>query len=430
MSGKGKTAYLGGTAWDGTGAPPILDAVILVAGDSIEAIGPPDLVKVPRGAREVRLDGQFVIPGLIDSHVHTAHWTLSRFLAYGVTTVRDVGGWEDSILALRDSVNTGSVRGPRMYVAGAMIDGPGATRPSATVVTTPQQARRAIDQRTLEETSLAKVYTKITPRLLAPLLDEAKVLNLPVTGHLGMVDASTAARMGLSALEHISGVVEATVSNPQPYFQAHQSFFAGWNLVERRWAGLDSAALDRTARSLAGTGIAIVPTLTIHEAWGHLADQDWIAGLDLAGVPDEVRTAWNVPDLIRRAGIRPGDYAAFRRSRPRQDLFVRRFLAAGGLVAAGTDTPNQLIPPGASLHRELALLVAAGLTPEQALLAGTRDAARLLRADSLGTLTRGHVADFVVLSGNPLQDISHSRDVTIVVSRGVSYSAADLRREW
>ena len=86
-SGAGKTAYIGATVFDGSGAPPILDAVIIVADGHIEAIGTDDLVKVPRGALELHLDGKWVIPGLIDSHVHAASWTLTRFLAYGVTSV-------------------------------------------------------------------------------------------------------------------------------------------------------------------------------------------------------------------------------------------------------------------------------------------------------------------------------------------------------
>ena len=317
--------------------------------------------------------------------------------------------------------------GPRLYISGAMIDGVPATWPSATGVRTPMDARRAVGNRVLIDATQIKVYTKITRRLLEPLLDEAKSLETPVAAHLGKVDALTAATLGVRSLEHMSGVVEATVADPAPLFAAHDEFFAGWNLEEKTWARLDSAALDRTAHALAATGVAIVPTLVLHEAWGHLNDQAYVASLDLSGVPQAARDGWNVPGLIERAGLREADFPALQRSRPNQDLFVRLFRRAGGLVVAGSDSPNQLLPPGAALHRELRLLVAAGLSPEQALLAATRDAARLLGADSIGVIKPGAVADFVILAADPLADIANVDQVERVVAYGFQYDPRQMR---
>jgi imidazolonepropionase-like amidohydrolase len=180
--------------------------------------------------------------------------------------------------------------------------------------------------------------------------------------------------------------------------------------------------MARTAEALAQQATAIVPTLALHETWSRLNDQAFIRGLDLSGVPDSVRASWNVPDLIRRAGLTPSDFRAFRRSRPYQDRFVRLFHRAGGSVAAGSDAPNQLLAPGPSLHDELALLVRAGLTAEDALLAATRNAAQLVNADSIGMLSPGAVADFIVLNASPLADIANSRDIDLVVLRGTLYS--------
>ena len=147
-------------------------------------------------------------------------------------------------------------------------------------------------------------------------------------------------------------------------------------------------------------------------------------------MPDAVREAWDVPDLIQRARLSAADYRRFRRSRPAQDRFIRLFQRAGGTVVAGSDSPNQLLAPGASLHRELQLLVDAGLSPEGALLAATRNAADLLRADSIGVLLPGNVADFLVLAGDPLEDISNSRLIDRIVLRGTSYHPDDFRQEW
>jgi imidazolonepropionase-like amidohydrolase len=425
--GKGKTAFVGATLIEGTGAPSIPNAVVVVGEGHIQAVGTADEVSVPRGAEVVHVEGRWIIPGLIDGHAHAERWTLGPYLSYGVTSVRDLGGIQDSIVFLRDDIRNGTTDGPRLYISGAMIDGTPPTWPSATGVRTPMDARRAVGNRVLIDATQIKVYTKITRRLLEPLLDEAKSLETPVAAHLGKVDALTAARLGVRSIEHMSGVVEATVADPAPLFAAHDAFFAGWNLEEKTWARLDSAALDRTAHAMAATGVAIVPTLVLHEAWGHLNDQAYAASLDLSGVPQAIRDAWNVPDLIQRAGLRESDFPALQRSRANQDLFVRLYRRAGGLVVAGSDSPNQLLPPGASLHRELRLLVAAGFSPEQALLAATRDAARLLGADSIGVIKPGAVADLVVLGADPLVDIANIDQVERVVAYGFQYDPKQLR---
>ncbi|MDH3495850.1 MAG: amidohydrolase family protein [Gemmatimonadota bacterium] len=424
----GTTAYVGATVFDGTGTPVTRDAVLLVSDGRIEAVGPRADVRVPRGTETVDVTGRWIIPGLIDAHVHAERWTLRPYLSYGVTSVRDMGGLQDSVIFLRDDVASGTMDGPRLYISGAMIDGAPPTWNGATAVRTATDARRAVGNRVLIDAAQIKIYTKIDRRLLEPVLDEAKALATPVAAHLGKVDALTAARLGVRSLEHMSGVVTSALGNPAPIIAAHTEFFPGWNLEERSWARPDSAALDRTARALAQAGVAIVPTLVLHEAWGHLDDPAYETSLDLTGVPAAVRRGWNVPNLIVRAGLRPADFAAFRQSRPNQDLFVRLFRRAGGLVAAGSDSPNQLIPPGASLHRELRLLVAADLTTEQALLAATRDAARLLGADSIGVLRPGAVADFLVLTRDPLQDIANLSAIEAVVAAGYRYDPADLRR--
>lgn len=429
-SGKGKTAFVGGTIIDGSGAPPILDGVIIVADGHIDEIGPPDLVDVPRGAVEIRVDGKWVIPGLIDAHVHAERWALTRYLAYGVTSIRSMGGDRDSVAALREASLSGNLIGPRVFISGPTIDGRPATRPGATAVGSPEDARRAVDDRVLLGASAVKVYTKIDRRLLGPLVDEANALNTPVAAHLGKVDAVTAATMGVHSIEHLSGVVEAALADPSRLYRAHNDFFTGWRLFERTWVSVSTASMDRTARALAATDVVLVPTLVLHEAYGHLADAQYISQLDLSGVPQSVRGAWDVPDLIRRAGLSTSDFNTIRRARRVQDLFVRMFKEAGGIVAAGSDSPNQLLAPGASLHHELELLVAAGLTTEEALLAATRDAARALSQDTLGVLLPGYAADFVVLTADPLANITNTRLIDRIVLGGTGYHPDEFKQEW
>jgi len=341
-----------------------------------------------------------------------------------------MGGAQESIVALRDSVSSGARLGPRLFISGAMIDGAPATWSDATSVSSTSEARQAVDNRVLIEASQVKVYSKINRELLAAVTDEAAALQIPVAAHLGRVDAVTAAEMGVGSIEHMTGVAESTLPDPRRLFRAHSSFFAGWKAATRAWANLDSASLDATARSLVETNTTIVPTLVQYETYAHLADDDYVSALDLEGVPQAVRDEWDVPDLIRRAQLTQTDYRMFRRSRPKQDLFVRLYRSHNGNVVAGSDAPNQLLAPGASLHDELALLVAAGLSTREALSAATKNAASLLKSDSLGVLSVGNVADFVVLTGNPLEDIRNTRTADLIVFRGSSYRPEELRMDW
>ena len=122
--------------------------------------------------------------------------------------------------------------------------------------------------------------------------------------------------------------------------------------------------------------------------------------------------------MIKRAGWTREDYPLFRTARATQDWFVRTFVHAGGRVATGTDASNQLLVPGAGVHLEMELLVHAGLTPLEALRAGTLWAADLLRADSLGRLRPGAAADLVVLGGDPLAEIKNTRRIVRVMLAG------------
>jgi imidazolonepropionase-like amidohydrolase len=423
-------ALEGATLIDGAGGAPKADALILIRNGHIEAVARVNEIPIPKGARRIDLVGKTVLPGLIDAHAHVERWAAPRYLAWGVTTVRDLHGATDSALALRNDLNLGAIAGPRMFTAGAMIDGVPATYSTATGVATAAEARRAVDQRAVAGVDYLKIYTKITPALLRPLLDEAKNLRLPVAAHLGKTDALTAARAGVVSLEHMAGVVQAAARSPAAYVRSHDLFLAGWTTEEQGWAALDSATLARTARALAQTHVAIVPTLILHEMLSRLDNPVLLTRPGMEDVPAEAHGVRDVAGLLRRSGWRPRDFAGFRRARARQDQFVRAFKRAGGMIAAGTDAANQLLVPGFSLHEEMALLVDAGLTPVEAIAAATRRGGQLLGADSLGLVAPGKVADLVVLNANPATSIAATRNIAWVMSRGRIFRPDSLRGAW
>lgn len=427
-------ALVGATLIDGSGGPALPDAAVVVRGGRIESIGSRADFQLPRGTREVDVSGQWIIPGLIDAHVHlapAASWAPARFLAWGVTTVRDAHGGIASLSTLKRQPHTGAPQGPRVYPAGAMIDGLPATYQNAIGVNNVTEARKGVDRLVSAGADFIKVYTRIDPQLLRAIVDESHAFNLGVTGHLGMTDALTAAKAGIRSIEHLTGVPEAASPKPSSLFAAHyRGFWPGWTASERSWATLDSAALARVANRLAESKVTLVPTLVLHETLSRLDEPGMSRDPALQDVPEAEQRDWDVPGLIARAGWTEADFAAFRRSRANQDLFIRLFAAAGGRLAAGTDAAHQMLVPGYSDHREMELLVRAGLTPTEALRAATRNAAVLIGVDSLGLLAPGKVADLLVLSKDPLEDIRNTRAITAVMAHGYLLDADSIRATW
>ena len=429
-SGAGVIALEGATLIDGVGGPPKEDALILIRNGHIEAVARVNEIPIPKGAERISLVGKTVIPGLIDAHAHVERWAAPRYLAWGVTTVRDLHSATDSGVALKNELNLGSIVGPRMFTSGAMIDGVPTTYPDAIGIASASDARRAVDQHAVAGADYLKIYTKVTPTLLKPLMDEARNLRLPVAAHLGKTDALTAAQAGVVSLEHMAGVVQAASRNPAAYYRAHDRFLSGWTTEEKGWASLDSASLHRTAQALAKTKVAIVPTLVIHEMLSRLDDPALLRRPGMEDVPADASSVRSVASLLSRTGWQARDFQEFRRSRAKQDLFVREFKRTGGIIAAGTDAANQLLIPGFSIHEEMALLVEAGLTPLEAITAATRRGAQVLDADSLGVVTPGKVADLVVLDANPARDIGATRRIVWVMTRGRMVWPDSLRRSW
>jgi len=426
-------ALVGATIIDGTGGPPLRNGALVIRKGKVESVGSRAGFALPRRTNEVDLSGRWIIPGLVDVHAHVSSavtWAPTRYLVWGVTTVRDTHGALHSALEARRRASEGAVS-PRVYAAGAMIDGVPTTYPDAIGVNGESDARKAVDRLVSAGVDFIKVYTRIDPSLLRAILDEARTFNLSVSGHLGMVDAVSATKSGIVSIEHLTGIPEAVSPQRSSLLASHyRGFFPGWTAFERSWAGLEPAALTQLAGRLAEAKVTLVPTLVLHETLSRLNDPQQLRDPSLKEVPAEARRAWDLPGMITRAGWIESDFEAFRQSRPMQDLFVRAFAAAGGRIATGTDAPNQLLVPGYSEHRELELLVRAGLSPREALRAATRNAAVLLGVDSLGLLAPGKVADLIVLTKDPLADIRNTRAIEAVMARGRLLNTDSIRASW
>jgi imidazolonepropionase-like amidohydrolase len=380
-------------------------ATVLVRSGRITAVAAGDLRPGPQARREVSGAGRTLIPGLIDAHVHVSDASLPLFLRFGITTVRDLHNTPAYILPLaRDDMPTR----PRIVAAGALLDGRGSTWPGVRIVESVFDVRAAVR----EQVGTGAGVIAVAPRLSAALTDavvrEASARGVPVAVHLGRTTALAAARAGVASVEHAGSVAGGDAADA--WLASADDEFGQWPSGVRQWALTDPARLDEDTRKLRENAVALVPTLALYEALARGTGQ---AGREVRPKADTTDVVTG-QDVCRTADVTEGD--------PVNVLghLVARFARLGGIVAAGSDAALPLVSPGASLHRELQLYVAAGLTPAAALETATVRAARLLGvADRVGTVDAGKDADLVLLDDDPLADITATLRVRLVVRAGM-----------
>lgn len=393
------------------------DATVTIAGGRIVAIGREGEPTSANAAVRIDGTGKTLIPGLIDAHVHVEDWTLPLFLKYGVTTVRDLHNDASYVLSLpADAFDR-----PRLIASGALLDEPPSFWKNALPVTTPTEARAAVRRNVDAGARVIKGYTRLQPAMMCAVVAEARARGVPVAAHLGMTNALEAADCGVTSIEHLTGIADAASSDPATLRNAHRDFLGGWTAFEREWRTLDPIRVERVARRLIDQRVTIVPTLALHEAFSRLADNDLQQDPALADVPDHVRrVSWDPADIMRRAHWTPAVLAEFKQTFPLLQSFVSTYARLGGAIAAGTDSAQQYVIPGASLHREIELYVNSGLSPAAALKTATTDAAGLLGiSDIVGTIGVGKTADLVLLDADPLRDIKATRKIWKVIRKGV-----------
>lgn len=425
----GSVAIVGATVIDATGAAEQNDTTIVVVGAQIVALGPAAEITVPRGARIVDGRGKFVIPGLWDMHVHVFQDEyVPLFLVNGVTGIRHMGAapihyrWRQQLL-------DGQLDGPRMLVASRIIDGPHPLRPNSIAVVDPHGARRAVQQSVRDGADFLKVYNLVPRSAYFALAEEARNLGIPFVGHVPLgVTVSEAAAAGQASIEHLEGVLPATSAHAEAIHhelaaldvRGFEDMWAVQRLVQRAADTHDPARAQEVYATFAACDTWQVPTLAVLQAGAYAGSNEFPLTDYLRYIPPDLRGLWEMAQRSQQdAEQRSAAVAMFERQ-----LQVTADLHHAGInLMAGTDT----FVPGFGLHDELALLVRAGLSEMEALQAATRNPARYLGlADSLGTIAEGKIADLVVLDGNPLDDIRHTRDIHALLLGGSLLDSATL----
>jgi len=344
----------------------IRDGVLVELGDSAT-------VAVPAGAQVINGCGLYVVPGLMDMHVHVAQADLPRYLAAGVTTVRNMWGTAQ-LQELFRRIDDGTLAGPKVYSAGTGVDGSTAFTNGPLILEDPARAESVVASQVSAGWDFIKVHQELKLAPYQALLAAAHRQNIRVLGHVPTrVPIEEALTLGQASLEHLTG-----------YDVALNRLGGFWG--PRAWVSIDEAKIPALVAQTVAAGAWNCPTL-------------------------------NAFDLLAPAfGATPAERTLLVQNRRRM---TKALFDAGAKLLAGTDAGGGGGAPGTGLHDELAELVAAGLSPYAALRTATVNAAEFLgQSSQLGSLAVGQQADLLLLAENPLDDIRALAQIRGVLQRG------------
>ena len=417
---------------DGTGAAPRDDQTVVFSGGRITWVGPSGSAEFPAGTRVLDLPGHTVIPGLVGLHDHTfyggggwpyVHQPVSAprlYLASGVTTIRTTGStapYQD--LIIKHAIDSGIVVGPRMYVTGPYITGPGGNDGIMYEVATPEAARRIAAYWADEGASWLKVYNMITREELAALVDEAHKHGVKVTGHLCSIGYREAVALGMDAVEH--GLYANSEYDPDKT----PDHCPGVKMSVIEGLDLNGPAVQATFKDMVSHHVAMTSTLAIFE------------GLMSGRPPLEQRTLDALYPPARDAYLKAREMLTTPAAKPfvvtdagfAKLIGLRSGLRQGGRPARRRRRPHRRRRRPGRVRRpaELRAVPRSRLHPRQAIQILSGNGAKVLGGyDRFGSVTPGKLADLVVIRGDLVATPADIRNVTLVFREGVGYDSPKL----
>jgi len=429
------------TVIDATGSAPQPDMTVLLTDRHIETIGSSTAISIPPGAQILDATGKFLIPGLVDMHLHltgagepsgSREFFIPLLLANGITTVRDMGGYFESLVPLRKEIEEGKRLGPQIFFSGPYLDGnPPSFQPSL-VVTNPAEASKDIHSLVEHGVDFIKVQSILSRTAYFAIADICRREHLTFVGHVpDRVTAAEASDAGQRSIEHLTCVLRAC-SRDEPRLMREQSFHPGKKQTVAESHAREVAWQRELLRTYSDNKAAAliekfirnqtwqVPTLILLKKDAFpTPDSDPSQDERRKYIPRHVLEGWEKGTQARDKGATHDEFALRKALLGKSIQFVGIMQAAGVRIMAGTDSAAPYVFPGSSLHDELTLLVQAGLTSMQVLQAATKNPAEFLgKLETQGTIEQGKFADLLLLDANPLDDIRNTQKICAVIVRG------------
>ena len=389
----------------------IANQTVVVKDGRIAEIGAASKVKIPASALRVEGRGKYLMPGLADMHVHLSATRedvlalLQLFVANGVTTILNLRGTPDH-LELRAAVEKGEVFGPTIYTAGSYVNQP--------FVNTPDEVERAVVEQKRAGYDFIKMHGDLSREAYARLFTVARREGIRVVGHAPR-------NLGLEAMfeERQYAVVHA------------EEYIYDRNSSSRNFAAIEPR-IPELAQATAKAGIWLMPNLTAYKNIGMQINdlQKILDRPEMRFMPPDIRQGWGPATNPYTRRFSKEQYPGIMARYELLEKLVKGFRAAGVRLLIGTDALNTAVVPGFSAHDELNDLVAAGLTPYEALRAATANAAEFLgTADRTGTVSVGKRADLILVEGNPLIDVANAARRAGVMIRGRWIPESEIQKQ-
>jgi imidazolonepropionase-like amidohydrolase len=391
---------------------------VIVQDGVIQEIGNSDRVSIPDGAMVIDGKGKYLMPGLVDMHVHIQYENdLLLLAANGVTSVRNMWGNTGKMLRLgmpdqlelRRQIQTGELFGPTIYTAGPVMEGKPAFHPLAEVISSPQAAAQSIDWQKGQGYDFVKVYDHLSPDIYQEILDTGRENDLPVVGHVPFaIGLDGVLASGQQTIEHLSGYIDP-------------------DAVELL---IPEDQLDEYAQKTKEAGVWNVVTLSEYpksketpEGFQRLQNQP---GMKYVSPGTRMLSPLLYLMAAKAHTYQGADYPQRIAELNRQMLQTLHDAGAGILL--GTDAAQAYHLPGFAVHEELEMLVEAGLSPYEAIEAGTRNAAAVMgKGNEFGTIEEGKRADLLLLESNPLSNVSAIQERSGVMLRGLWMAEDELQ---
>ena len=436
------------TVIDATGSSAKRDMTVVITGNRITALGKEGTVRIPPDAQVIDATGKFLIPGLWDMHAHPfltrqeffPQFVLNLYLANGVTGLRDMFGPLEEERQWQKGIEVGTILGPRMVLAGLLLDGPTSVVSGSTIVKNEAEARQAVVEVKRRGADFVKVYERLPREAYFAIADEAKRQGLAFVGHVPTkITAAEASDVGQRSIEHLTNIA-VSCSSQEAELQKRwsaallepDSAIYSRELARSETRGLETLDEQRCralADRFAKNGTWHDPTLVVLRVAAFGNDKALADDPRLRYMPRAIRETWDPTRHELWRAFTAQDFVRAQKAFPKFLQIVGIMHAAGVKFLAGTAPPGPYWIPGFSIPDELALFVKAGLTPMEALQTATRNPAEFLGLlDSLGTIEKGKTADLVLLNADPLRDIYNTQTIHAVVLNGKLLTKESLRK--